>query len=76
MVSNMYGLVFLDGLLIKTDNTAYQALVLVWLWCGKNEKLIDQKDVADAEAIKKENEMLISIIDLIIVNWEIRRSYE
>ena len=19
---------------IKTDNTAYQALVLVWLWCG------------------------------------------
>ena len=26
---------FLDGLWIKTDNTAYQALVLVWLWCGK-----------------------------------------
>ena len=21
---------------IKTDNTAYQALVLIWLWCGKN----------------------------------------
>ena len=24
---------------IKTDNTAYQALVLVWLWCGNIEKV-------------------------------------
>ena len=26
------------GLLIKTDNTAYQALVLVWLGCGNYNK--------------------------------------
>ena len=34
----MYGLsgllLVIVGLWIKTDNTAYQALVLVWLWCG------------------------------------------
>ena len=24
--------------LVKTDNTAYQALVLVWLGCGKTNK--------------------------------------
>ena len=29
----MYGL-FWFWFWIKTDNTAYQALVLVWLWCG------------------------------------------
>ena len=23
-----------SGFMVKTDNTAYQALVLVWLWCG------------------------------------------
>ena len=38
----MYGLSgwlvgWLVGLSIKTDNTAYQALVLVWLWCGKKQ---------------------------------------
>ena len=41
----MYGLV-LDGLSIKTDNTAYQALVLVWLWCGNfqgNAPLLKEK---------------------------------
>ena len=27
-----------SGLWIKTDNTAYQALVLVWLWSGKKEE--------------------------------------
>ena len=36
----MYGLLVLWFMVmvlwIKTDNTAYQALVLVWLWCGNN----------------------------------------
>ena len=31
----MYGLLVGFWMVIKTDNTAYQALVLVWLWCGK-----------------------------------------
>ena len=38
----MYGLsgllLVIVGLWIKTDNTAYQALVLVWLWCGNTGK--------------------------------------
>ena len=25
-----------SGWMVTTDNTAYQALVLVWLWCGNN----------------------------------------
>ena len=33
----MYGLVGY-GFMVKTDNTAYQALVLVWLGCGKTIK--------------------------------------
>ena len=38
----MYGLVSGSGwmVIVKTDNTAYQALVLVWLWCGKNGQLV------------------------------------
>ena len=24
--------------IVKTDNTAYQALVLVWLWCGNTHQ--------------------------------------
>ena len=31
----------MDGfmVIVKTDNTAYQALVLVWLGCGKKDRI-------------------------------------
>ena len=41
----MYGLVSGSGWLwIKTDNTAYQALVLVWLWCGNKKKKVGENN--------------------------------
>ena len=39
--------------LVKTDNTAYQALVLVWLGCGKIQlKINNRKVVATIPAAK------------------------
>ena len=35
----MYGLSGWFWFMVNTDNTAYQALVLVWLWCGNLDVL-------------------------------------
>ena len=54
----MYGLLVYGfyGLWIKTDNTAYQALVLVWLGCGNNVKAKFEQVVEEnkTKTLKKE----------------------
>ena len=44
----MYGLYGFYGFMVKIDNTAYQALVLVWLGCG-NKRLETKLDTLERE---------------------------
>ena len=44
--------------MVTTDNTAYQALVLVWLWCGNSSSIVTEK-------VNRQNHNLITLYFLI-----------
>ena len=52
---------------MKTDNTAYQALVLVWLGCGKN-KITFVIEFVDAFRLMKMKDLQI-LSDLNIMHF-------
>ena len=59
---NMYELLVLVLVIVKTDNTAYQALVLVWLWCGNFHLVFlhGQRSVAEPGPTPSPSSILLS----------------